>query len=230
MAGLRAVPCRMARLRLNANSPCGQGMRQLVFDAPRSFRSGYRVPGQFLEFELGGERSFFALASAPADPNVDLLVKVQSGTAALLCELDIGAQVDVGTARGKGFDLADIDGRPLHLFSMGSGIAPLRALLRATLKGLYRPTEIHLWQGSFSSSHLPYPDEFPQWERAGVRVHYCFDQATDLPGTVPDRLGDSSVDISDALCVWVGSPEFGQSVAIAAQEKGAQSDRIITNF
>ena len=226
----RADPCRMATMRLKLNAPCGRGMRRLVFAAPPSLRSGFRVPGQFLEIKAVGEQGFFAIASAPAEPNLELLVKEQTGLAAHLCQLSEGAEIGVAEILGRGFDLSSIDGRPLHLFSMGSGLAPLRALLRALPKGPDKPTEVFLWQASFSRSYLPYPEEFPEWEQAGVRVFYCFDQEGTGSASVPERLRSSRIDLSEAVCVWVGSPAFGESVRTAAIEMGAHESRVLTNF
>ncbi len=205
-------------------------MRRLVFEAPAHLRETYRVPGQFLDIQAAGGRGYFALASAPSDPQMELLIKEQGGLTAVLCEMPVGGELDVGEARGLGFDLSDVDGASLHLFSMGSGIAPLRALIRSILSGHFRPNSTHLWQGAFSKSYLPYPDEFPEWERQGISVEYCFDQEGPAPATVPDLLAARAPDLSQALCFWIGSPAFGESVIRVARSLGAPPERVRTNF
>ncbi len=90
----------------------------------------HRAPGQVVKLRHGEAEGYFALASAPGEP-AELLVS--RGTAlgdALVGAAVAGARIGATEPFGPGFPLDQALGKDLLLLATGSGIAPIRAVLR----------------------------------------------------------------------------------------------------
>src|SRR5262249_15469338 len=81
----------------------------------------------------------FALASSPGEP-FELLVKDAPGAAAFLLRAPLDRALSVSQAMGPGFRFDDVEAdAPVLLCATGSGIAPVRPLLRALMRKRARP-------------------------------------------------------------------------------------------
>ena len=74
---------------------------------------------------------------------------------------------------GKGFDLsaASADECPdAFLFATGSGISPVRALIKS---GALEGRDVTLFYGTASPAYTAFADEFGEWEAAGFPCETC---------------------------------------------------------
>lgn len=237
------------RLRLIAKQESGTGLFHLSFAADGAVLESFHAPGQFLvvngpvqDQQGESKKGFFAIASRPGDERIELLIKRSGDPATALCAAAIDDEFECSEAQGAGF--APPSGRidRLHLFSMGSGLAPLRSLILASLAADQsagaRPAnapppldKITLWQGSFTRAHLPFRDEYEAWEAAGLEIHLCLDEDLDeTPGNVIERLRDFAPDLRGSAACWIGSKEFGQALSAATAEFGLPPEALYTNF
>lgn len=120
----------------------------------------------------------YSIASLPADGSVQLLVRLAQrpdgrlGLASgwLIEGLAIGDELDAHLQAHPGFRLGDNAGRALILIGNGTGIAGLRALLKARAAVASRPSApTWLLFGERSAAHDAfYEDELLAWQRTGV--------------------------------------------------------------
>lgn len=202
-----------------------------MFSPAADLSASFLVPGQFVEIELDEQKSFFALASAPGESEAQLLVKAQGGLSDLLAALAPGSQVQMGPALGAGFPVAQCHGRDVHLFSMGSGLAPFRSLVRAIISGKLSSGPVTLWQAAFTRAHLPYADEYAEWHNAGISIEICLDKGPQEERvSLLEKLAARAPVLDDAVAFWVGSPAFGAAVKAAAMDLGLPESNYLSNY
>lgn len=121
----------------------------------------------------------YSIASLPTDGRVQLLVRLArraDGSSGLVSGgltdgLAIGDELDAHVQPHRGFRLGDNASRPLILIGNGTGIAGLRALLkaRAAAASSQPPPPTWLLFGERSAAHDAfYADDLRDWQRAGV--------------------------------------------------------------
>ncbi len=210
----------------------GENLFHLVCAAEPELLESYHTPGQFLVItDEGGAEGFFAIANRPGQDGIELLIKNGGDLAAKLCAAQPGAQFSCGVAQGKGFPRPADAQTPLHLFAMGSGIAPLRALIQTHLDGDWSGSTVTLWQSSFRREGLPFAGEYPAWREDGVRIYECLDDAGDAStGNVVDQLAKHKPDLSRCTAYWIGSKPYGEAVKTAVLALGLQPGAYLSNY
>lgn len=230
----------MPELEIQSVRPSGRDLFHIVCAPGAEIQASYEKPGQFFEVERGALRGYFAVASAPGQAQLEFLIKDAGDLAHALCTSAPGDRFACSLARGAGFPERDASARPVHLFSMGSGLAPLRALIQGHLAGKFPAKSLWLWQGAFDAERLPFQNEYATWSARGLHVRLCLDhpgqptaaapQALDyFHGNVADALRAEAPPVSNALCYWIGSREFGAAITTALTELGASGEQILTN-
>jgi len=151
---------------------------ELVGEHIRIFRiappSGFRYrPGQYVKVGAGaGKRRSFSLASAPYEAHLELCIALNPGgrlTPALFA-LQPGARLDVDPRPRGGFAL--VSGVRRHLMvATGTGIAPLRSMVRAALDRGSRD-EFLILHGASHADGLPYRDELTALAASQDQVTY----------------------------------------------------------
>lgn len=138
----------------------------------------HQRPGQVVRVRAGGAEGYYALASAPteeaAGAAAEIVVKRGGASAeALLVQAATGRRIEVSAPSGIGFPVEELAGRDVLLFAAGSGIAPIRALLRE-LRATRTPVgRVALYYGQREEHEFAFADERATWEREGVAVHLC---------------------------------------------------------
>src|SRR6185436_6764970 len=102
--------------------------------SPESAANGHGlsfIPGQVAMLRVNGEApAYFAFASAPEDRELEILVKRTIGPSVVIYEMETGARVDLVGVAGHGFPVDAQAGKDLVFVAMGTGVAPLRSVLR----------------------------------------------------------------------------------------------------
>ncbi len=137
--------------------------------------ASHRIPGQVVKVRTSAGEGYYALASAPAaDRRADLLLKRGGRIADAAVAVAVpGAALELTAPFGKGFPVAEADGRDVLLFAAGSGIAPIRSLVQYLLGRREHFGRITLFYGQRRGGDFAYRREHPAWERGGVRVVLC---------------------------------------------------------
>src|ERR1700749_19780 len=130
------------------------------------------TPGQVAVLEVeGAGRSYFAIASAPEDDELEFLVKRSNGpTCRALYETKPGGRVHLAEIAGHGFDLKAQEGRDLVFVAMGTGVAPLRSALRTVLPRAEHYGQVIVLYGARTPEDFCYQDETETWRAAGVEL------------------------------------------------------------
>lgn len=160
----RAVTAVVSRI-----SPEGPDARLLRLELPESDRFTWR-PGQFVPVSLPGlAPRHYSVANPPQDAGaVEVLFENRGPLGAALFRLSGGEEVVVGEPVGK-WTYRDED-RRAALVSAGTGVAPLRAMVRYALeKGL--PNRLDLFYHDLTPGRLKFRRELEEAAEKGVGVH-----------------------------------------------------------
>ena len=150
------------------------GIRTLVLDVPEW--PGHRA-GQSVDVRLTAASGYatqrpYSLASAPEDPRLELTVqRMGDGEVSpwLAREARAGDQLEIRGPGGRSFSWHVDDGGPLLLVAGGSGLVPLRAMLRHRL-ALDAELDTRLVLSVRTEEDQLYAAEIEAWRAAGVRV------------------------------------------------------------
>lgn len=221
-----------ARTRLNPGSDgemaCHLELRPAAGAALPQWEAGdllqVRVPGEEQPRE-------YSIASLPADGSVQLLVRQSmradgtpgSASGWLLATAAIGETLDARLREHRGFRLGDNATRALILIGNGTGIAGLRALIKAREAQPAPPgSDARCWLifGERSAQHDAfYSSDLERWQRNGVLTHldlvYSRDQSQRR--YVQHRLAACR----DEIRAWI---ETGAALYVCGSLKGMASE------
>ncbi len=195
------------------------------------------VPGQFLSISLAGaKRGYFAIASAPGEgPYFDLLVRRGQGLSERLCDLEAGAEVDVDGPQGKGFPLEPHRGKNLLLIGVGTGIAPLRSVVRTAVRQRHLFQRILCFYGVLTPRHVCFPDEIREWPDWGVETFLTVTDPDGAPwnshiGFVQQQVARIGPSPKETIAMLVGMPEMIQANTELLRRLGFLPDAILLNY
>lgn len=164
----------------------------------------------------------YSLASIPADGRVHLLVRLQrdadgrSGVASgWLCEqLAPGQCAALRLRPHRNFRLGDNAGRPLILIGSGSGMAGLRAHLRARAAAGDGRNWLIFGERNAATDFL-YRDEIAAWQQADLIVRADFAFSRDQPEKA--YVQDCLLRAADSLRDWVAG---GAAIYVCGSARG----------
>jgi NAD(P)H-flavin reductase len=144
-------------------------LRGLAFSSEEVSRR-HHAPGQYVRIRVNGDENPYALASEPGARDLELLFKVETELTGAMSALAPGDVIKVSAPAGRGFPLARHDGHDLLLVAAGTGIAPLRAVVRSVLRDRRRFGAVTLFYGQREPGHFAYAREWASWRAADVVV------------------------------------------------------------
>ncbi len=145
-----------------------KAVRVRLEGGPVSLYEAYRLPGMSIDVKAGGAAGRVALASQPARKAFEVLLDAEGALAKALAP---GAAVEVSPPEGAGFPVFDFRRHDVYLVGHGTGLAAGRAaaLHALTERGAFDRLCV-LAEARFLDE-IPFREEFPAWQRAGVRVY-----------------------------------------------------------
>jgi sulfhydrogenase subunit gamma (sulfur reductase) len=202
-------------------------MRGLAFRAEEVSRR-HRAPGQYVRVRLSGDENPYALASEPGSPELELLFKVDTELTTAMAGLARGDAIRVGVPEGSGFPLAEHTGHDLLLVAAGSGIAPLRAVVRSVVRDRAAFGRVTLFYGQREPGHFAYAGEWEGWRAAGVEVLPV--ASADGARRVQDALLAHRPDPARAVAYVAGMKPMIADVRSVLLELGLTADRVFLNY
>jgi sulfhydrogenase subunit gamma (sulfur reductase) len=194
-------------------------------------------PGQVALLRVGGAgAAHFAIASAPADNELEFLVKLSNDPVArALYETGPGGRVELIELAGHGFVLEEQEGRDLVFVAMGTGVAPLRSALRSVLRRPERYGQIVVLYGARTPEDFCYQDEVESWKAAGVELRQVVSQPDGYEwagstGYVQSLLDNVLPTLSAPLALVCGSREMIEHTRDRLREMGLPPESILTNY
>lgn len=218
---------------LGARQDAGPNLVALsLTDVPASLLQTYHTAGQYLIVDFPDVPLYLALASEPGASTFELLVRTGGGKAAdRLAEMPVGARLRVKPVSGRGFP--SVQDRPfVWLLAAGSGIAPLRAVMRQRLaEGKDLKNWTLVW-GARNQAYRPYLDEISTWEARGLRLVYADSepQGASSPRYVQDALGDLPLDVSATVVLVCGMKPMIEAVKEQLAARGLPDEAIHMNY
>ena len=206
---------------------------------PESAHAGHGicfVPGQVAVLRVAGEETaYFAFATAPEDPELEVLVKRKIGACNRIFDMRAGERVELLKLVGHGFDLERCVGKDLVFVAMGIGVAPLRSALRHVVKRRQDFGQLALLYGARTPDDFCYRDETKTWEQAGVELHLVISRPDGHSWSGPTGYVHSLLDrvlpsLSSPVALICGSlAMIGQSRDRLLQ-MGFEPAAILTNY
>lgn len=195
------------------------------------------IPGQFLIISHAGcKPGYFAIASAPTEGSYfDLLIRRGQGASGVLCDLEVGAEVEAVGPQGKGFPIEPHRGKNLLLIGVGTGIAPLRSVIRAAVKERDRYGRIMCFYGALTPQHLCFHEELIAWPDWGIETFLTVTDPSGQPwhnhiGFVQQNVGRISPSPKETVAMLVGMPEMIQENTELLRRLGFLPDAILLNY
>jgi NAD(P)H-flavin reductase len=147
-------------------------------------------------------------------------------------------RLTVTRAQGTGFPLERaLDGenhRSLWLFAVGSGVAPIRAVLEALLPRRSSVGDVALFYGARTRDDLAFSDRFATWAGHGITVRPVLSRPRDgwdgLVGYIQDHLPKQIPHPGAAVAFVCGLPEMDKAVHAALLERGVGPDQVFRNY
>jgi NAD(P)H-flavin reductase len=194
------------------------------------------IPGQVAVLEVAGEApAYFAFASAPEDPDLEVLVKQKMGASNLIFDMVPGDKINLLEVAGHGFALDDQRGKDLVFVAMGTGVAPLRSALRHVLKRRDEFGEFVVLYGARTPDDFCFRDETESWEEAGVELRQVVSKPDGHDWSGPTGYVQSLLDhvlpnLKSPVALICGSPEMIEQTRGRLGQMGFAPEAILTNY
>ena len=194
------------------------------------------IPGQVGVLRVADEEpAYFALAGAPEDPELEILVKRTIGASMALFDMKEGEHVELINVTGHGFDLEKQRGRDLVFTAMGTGVAPLRSALRHVLNRKEDFGQLVVLYGARTPDDFGYRDETQSWEDAGVELRQVISRPDGHDWSGPTGYVQSLLDhvlpeLKNPVALVCGSREMIEQTRDRLQQMGFAAEDILTNY
>jgi NAD(P)H-flavin reductase len=194
------------------------------------------TPGQVAILRVEGEEpAYFALAGAPADRDLEVLVKQKVGASRVIYDMPVGGEIELLDVCGRGFMLDEMTGRDLVFVAMGTGVAPLRSALRHILKRKNEFGQLVVLYGARTPDDFCYRDETDAWENAGVELRQVISRPDGHDWSGPTGYVQSLLDnvlpsLSSPVALICGSREMIDQTRERLGKMGFKPEEILTNY
>ena len=194
------------------------------------------IPGQVAILRVEGEEpAYFAFASAPDDPELEVLVKQKVGASNVIYDMNVGDEIVLLGIAGHGFRLDEMKGRDLVFVAMGTGVAPLRSALRHVLNRKDEFGQLVVLYGARTPDDFCYRDETEHWESAGVELRQVISRPDGHDWSGPSGYVQSLLDhvlpsLSSPVALICGSSEMIDQTRERLVKMGFKPDEILTNY
>jgi sulfhydrogenase subunit gamma (sulfur reductase) len=193
-------------------------------------------PGQVAILRAGAENpAYFALASAPDDAQLEVLVKQKPGASSVIYDMHVGDEIELVGIAGHGFKLDEMKGRDLVFVAMGTGVAPLRSALRHVLKRKDEFGQLVVLYGARTPDDFCYRNETDAWEDAGVELRQVISRPdghdwSGPTGYVQSLLDNVLPNLPAPVALICGSKEMIDQTRERLGKMGFKPDEILTNY
>ena len=194
------------------------------------------VPGQVAVLSVPGEApAYFAFASAPEDPELEVLVKQKMGASNLIFDMNPGERIELLEVTGHGFALDEQQGKDLVFVAMGTGVAPLRSALRHVLSRQKEFGQLVVLYGARTPDDFCFRDETEGWEAAGVELRQVVSRPDGHDWSGPTGYVQTLLDhvlpaLRSPVALICGSPEMMEQTRGRLQQMGFAPEAILTNY
>jgi NAD(P)H-flavin reductase len=225
-------------LRISEVAEEAPGVHSLRAEPVDGERLPFFEPGQFALWSAFGEGECpLALTSPPGETGFAGCTFRRVGrVTAGLSRLDVGDPVGFRGPFGKGFPLAELDGRNLLLVAGGIGLAALRSLIEHLLGRRDRFGTLTLLVGARTPNDLLYKADFGRWQEAGLSLVLTVDPGGESPdwkgriGLVPQVLSELAPSAANILALVCGPPAMVRFTLLELERLDFPRRRVYTTL
>ncbi len=201
-------------------------------DIPFHFQAGQCVT----VLTKGEKKARFSIASEPEEKKfIEFFLKDQlSGAAHEIAQMKIGSRLKISFPFGKGFPVEQFKNHHLLLVGIGSGLSPLRSLLKSILRRDHQFQHIMLLYGARNQDEIPFKNEFDLWSKK-MKVQIALSQPTGsdwkgFRGRVTDLISNLEIHFGETICCACGNKEMEEQVRKLLETKGVSKQNILLNY
>lgn len=199
------------------------------------------VSGEALAFEPGQFTMLYAhgvgeipisISGDPARPErLVHTVRTVGAVSRALCDVPAGGAIGVRGPFGRGWPVADAEGRSLVIVAGGVGLAPLRSVVLSALAGRERFDRVTVLYGGRDPDSLLYADELAEWASAEeVELDMIVDAAASgwlgRVGVVPSLIERADLDPDETVAMVCGPEVMMRFSVEALLAQGLPAERI----
>jgi len=209
------------------------------FMRPRNTARPDFTAGQVAVLALGDAPPvYIAFASAPEEPEFEFLIKrsaAQDGMSALF-EPHFAEPVTLQQIVGTGFPVENYKGHDLVFVAMGTGLAPLRSVLRHIFNARDEYGRLLVLYGARTLEDLCYQDEINiNWRARGVELRQVLSQPgasewSGPTGYVQSLLDHLVPELQQPVALVCGSSEMMAQTKERLLALGFAAEKILTNY
>src|ERR1700752_4375381 len=194
------------------------------------------TPGQVAILRVEGEEpAYFAFAGAPADRDLEVLVKQKVGASRIIYDMCVGDKIELLDVCGRGFMIDEMTGRDLVFVAMGTGVAPLRSALRHVLKRKNEFGQLVVLYGARTPDDFCYRSEIEAWAGEGVELRQVISRPDGHDWSGPTGYVQSLLDhvlpeLKSPVALICGSLEMIDQTRERLGKMGFKSEEILTNY
>jgi ferredoxin-NADP reductase len=181
------------------------------------------APGQYVRFaSASGVQGLYALANPPGEA-WQVLIKRDASS---LSGAEVGDERLVTPPQGRGFPVREHAGRDLVLVGAGTGIAPLRGVLRQVVAERASFGRVALVYGQRTLAEMAYAPERAAWIDRGVEITLVTSREGE-PRYVQDVVAGMSV--RGAIAYVCGMPAMVDAVTRVLHGAGVGEEHVFLN-
>ena len=162
----------MNAARVAEMSDAGEGLLHLTLEMPPELELTFTLPGQYQELAIEGHTARpYAIASGPGRGNrFEFLVRRGFPLADAIGKLQVGDTVHVSNVLGPGFPMETVRGRDLLLVATGTGVAPMRAVIKTVALNRKEFGDVMFYFGGRHGKDFAFEREWLKWESYDIRL------------------------------------------------------------
>ncbi|MBM4280200.1 MAG: NAD-binding oxidoreductase [Deltaproteobacteria bacterium] len=212
----------------------------LVVDAAGSaVQRGHTAAGQYVKLGLLPDDvpRPAAIASRPGVARLEFLLRAPEERLAEVLALAPGEKVQASVPLGRGFPLDQARGRDLWLLGVGTGVAPLKAVIERVVEERAAFGNIVLAYGVRTADELCFRSRFGAWLGQGVRIIPVVSRPADgatswdgATGYVQHHLPKAFARPEETVAFVCGLPGMERDVGAALLERGVGPERVFRNW
>ena len=225
-------------LRVTHSQRHGSQIRSFFMTPHQMARPSF-IAGQVAVLALGDAPAvYIAFASAPEDPEFEFLIKrsvARDGMSALF-EPHFAGPVTLQRIIGTGFPVENYKGHDLVFVAMGTGLAPLRSVLRHVFNARAEYGRLLVLYGARTAEDLCYQDEINSvWRARGVELRQVLSRPDPNEWSGPTGYVQSLLDhlvpeLQQPVALVCGSSEMMAQTKERLLALGFGAEKILTNY
>lgn len=193
-----------------------------------AFKNGKPECGQFYEFSLPGVGEAPFSVSYIGDGFIESTIRKIGRVSMAMHSLEVKDKIYLRGPYGRVFPLEDFSNKQLAVIAGGTGVAPVRAIIRKIEEGKLKVQKLKILLGFRDMENILFKDDIKRWQdlfSCRVTLDYPPEDWIGLKGFINQHIDKLRLR-EDAYCVVVGPSAMIKFVADELIEEGVNERRI----